>query len=97
MNILLVALQLVSSHHTSSFVFFFPMNSFLYLKLLLTIGYPRLNFTFNLQYTSLIIVFFLTAYFLSFSTSVTQTYLFYFVDADKISTIIKIYNINWDG
>ena len=58
LNILLVSLQLVSSHPTSSFVFFFffPI-SFLYPKLLLTIGYPHSNLTINLQYTPLTCVF----------------------------------------
>ena len=39
--------------------------------------------------------FFLTTYFLSFSNP--NVFFFYFVDAGKISTIIKIYNINFDG
>ena len=57
-NTLLVSLRLVSSHPTGSFVFFFPINTFLYLKLLLTIGYPTRIFTLNLQYTFLICFFF---------------------------------------
>ena len=68
---------LVSSHPTSIFVFFFPINSFLYLKLLLTIGYPPPEF--HPQLTIYIShMFFLSAYVLSFSTSVTQTCFFLF-------------------
>ena len=93
LNSLLVSLQLVLSHPTSIFVFFFYQLLLPLSKVTLTIGHP--NFTLNLQYISPIC--FLTAYFLSFSTSLTKRVFSSFMWLRLALYIIKIYKINFDG